>query len=207
MESTKRDYGPIMLQFVLPGKPSGERCFAALQGKWRAEMLSREECAGLSCCVLPGYPLKSSRQAAVHELLGPLSAPSTPPCHLTLINRLPSHSECSLRPGRALHEDPQGREELRALALVPRRRPGQLVPDPPALSGLRCASPGPRLPRLAAAGPAASAVPAAARAAPLWPSAATPAWPSVQAFGPAASRAHPLPAPRPPPPSLPPHQQ
>lgn len=24
MESTKRDYGPIMVQFVLPGKPSGE---------------------------------------------------------------------------------------------------------------------------------------------------------------------------------------
>jgi hypothetical protein len=28
VESTKRDYGPIMVQFVLPGKPSGEYLLA-----------------------------------------------------------------------------------------------------------------------------------------------------------------------------------
>lgn len=32
VESTKRDYGPIMAQFVLPGKPSGARVWALARG-------------------------------------------------------------------------------------------------------------------------------------------------------------------------------
>lgn len=134
VESTKRDYGPIMVQFVLPGKPSGESLLLLRPAVSSLSFL-HDSCQLAGPCVnttpwcritqqqrppgcLAGRNL--SRCASLAAL--PCSAPAA---------LCPSAR--SLRPGCAVHEDPQGGEELRPLPLVPRRRPGQLLPDPPAL--------------------------------------------------------------------------
>ena len=111
MEATKRDYGPIMAQFVLPGKPSGAVVWGAgVNSVWH---------------LLLHHP----------QPLLPLTAHVSACLHLYCLYC------CSQRPGCAVHEDLEGGEELRPLPLVPCGGNGKQLPGAPPLRARLCTPP------------------------------------------------------------------